>query len=76
MKDVVRFLEEKKLNSIAILFVNGLKPFRRVFSFAVSVTNPLFALVFGSRKAAELERFFSKDTSFELLKRYLERERP
>jgi hypothetical protein len=76
MKDVVRFLEEKKLKSIAILFVNGIKPFRRVFFFAVSVTNPLFALVFGPRKAGELELFFSKDTSFELLKRYLERERP
>lgn len=74
MKHPARFLEEKKLTSIAALMVNGINPFRRILFFSVSVFMPFLALIFGIEKARELELFCTED-EFELLRRSLEREK-
>ena len=72
-QEIARFLKSKRLDSVSLIMLDMIIPFKRFASALVSVANPLSSIVFGEEKSAKILDFSRGESSFEALKEALER---
>ena len=72
-REIARFLKSKKLDSVSLIMLDMMIPFKRFASALVSVAEPLSSIVFGEETSAKILDFSRGETSFEALKEALER---
>lgn len=75
VEDFSSFLKLKKCDSIALIFLDVLFPFKRLVLFVFAVSNPLLSLIFGLKTGKKLGKFCEDESWIELLKEDLEKGR-
>lgn len=72
-QEIARFLKSKKLESLSLIMLDMIIPFKRQFSALVSVAEPLSSILFGHEKSGKILDFSRGESSFEALREELER---
>lgn len=70
---IARFLKSKKLDSLSLIMLDMIIPFKRQAAALLSVAEPLSSIVFGQERSEKILEFSRGETSFEALKEELER---
>ena len=71
--EIACFLKSKELGSISLILLDMAIPFKRSLSAVLSVTEPLFSLIFGQENAEKAVSFALEENSLEALRTALER---
>ena len=71
--EIASFLKSKKLDSLSLILLDMMIPFKREISALLSTAEPLSSVLFGQKKAEKILDFSRGESSFEALKEALER---
>lgn len=71
--EIASFLKSKKLDSLSLILLDMMIPFKREISALLSTAEPLSSVLFGQEKAEKILDFSRGESSFEALKEALER---
>ncbi len=74
-EDLADILKLKKLDSISLILLDILIPFKRFSTVLLSISEPLAGILFGEAAAEKIGVFASGENSLEDLKEALERGR-
>ncbi len=71
--DIAHFLSSENLDSVSLILLDLMIPFKRQLSAFLSVAEPLSSLLFGQTKIGKILKFSCEENSLEALKEALER---